>query len=71
MGDIFEWFFDGKVLEAYNTRVRSGSQRIYEVHVLDLVIDEETGDIVEIRIDPGKYEAPQLIEYLRERKLLK
>ena len=70
VGNVFRWRFDGKVLEAYNVEKISRAQRVYEVHVIDLVIDEETGDIIEIHIQPDKYEAPQLIKYLREKGFL-
>ncbi|OYT39174.1 MAG: hypothetical protein B6U89_04645 [Desulfurococcales archaeon ex4484_58] len=69
-GDGFKWFYDGKVLEAIRGK-KSRRQRIFEVHVADLVIDEETGDIIEIHILPDKYEAEKLIEYLKQKKHLK
>lgn len=66
----FKWCFDGRVLKAYNIKSISKRQRIFEVHVLDLVIDEETGDILEIHIDPERHEAPKLIEYLEGKGLI-
>ncbi len=64
-------YYDGKVLEAVLERTRhSRSQAVYEVHVADLVIDEETGDILEIHILLDKHEAPQLIKTLKNKGIL-
>ncbi len=70
-GSRTKWFFDGKILEAVFTDKRSRRQITYEVHVADLVIDEESGEILEIHILPDKHEAPELIKHLKQKKILK
>ncbi len=68
--DGFKWSYNGKILEA-SRNIESSRQRIFEVHVVDLVLDEETGEILEIHILPDKYEAGELIKFLKEKNLLK
>lgn len=70
-GGRTRWYYDGRVLEAVlERRGPSRSQAVYEVHVADLVIDEETGEILEIHILPDKHEAPELIKHLRNKGIL-
>ena len=67
--DGFKWFYNGKTLEASRNK-KSRRQRIFEVHVLDLVIDEETGDIIEIHISLNEHEAKELLQFLKQKHLL-